>query len=739
MISSLLVSLTRVVLFWYFIGVLVLFLGDPAWAEVAYARLSMFSFVPELELHGLATAASVQFRLLAYWTVPVLLICSVVLILGGVAAYVQTQGILRLRAKKVSREGCFWGVAVSTRSLGKLPLATTPGLTGTRIVLSGAPAAHEHGVELSGRMAEAMKLLTVAEVHLCEQLLQLLYASKDHFAGLGHGVGLLEHTMNVVSEAVPKVTADFRLPLMAALAHDIGKLVTFYQDESGAWQRRGLHSRESARILATLPAFQQLPELHQRALLLAVKYDHAPSKMPELASDHDATMLALRTISALTHADRKATADEKSRHLERLQPEDLLWKDFSDFLRNAPVVERGKKGQDNQVNNPADGAYLYIYEAPWRDAAMLRLPAEVAAALDLTRRDAGKLAKYTQILIERLRKDGLLVEELEVQAEDGTVSRVRTAEQNPLWDIKSGTGDKGVVIRGVLVLRADALWRLLNYKLGISSPFPVKVVAPNTDAVVSDLSEAVVDVSTPEVQAQLGLDADGASAGRAPKTRARAALKSAPPSNQPRDSELGLVEPRPGKPKKAAVTDKPASIEEQSAPTERLSNADSAEPSHSLDESSNIGAAMSAAMSFLQASEPPVVQEPVAAPETVEATPLAKEVALPPAPTASPSLSRAERKLGLAIADAAAVEMYPELSVGDKYYPAEAVDVVEGRVRAGALYGVRGKKEGQGSAVDVSPALNVQPPAPEAGQPEAGPVGLVANGGGAPKAKRRKF
>src|SRR5690606_20928372 len=178
----------------------------------------------------------------------------------------------------------------------------------------------------------------------------------------------------------------------------------------------------------------------------------------------------------------------------------------------------GKKGANNQVNNPPDSPYLFLYEAPWRDAAVRRLPEEVAAALDLTRRDAGRVAKYTRILVDLLRKNGLLVEEF--TNEEGVEMRV--SDSNPLWDIQSGTGEKAVVLRGILVLRADELWQKVNYRLGIKSPFPVKILAPNADAQgkvnkapeadktsapVPDTTDGLkVDLEDTKLQSELGLD-----------------------------------------------------------------------------------------------------------------------------------------------------------------------------------------------------------------------------------------
>lgn len=552
MITSLASSLARVTAFWYVLGVLVLFLGKPQWAEDLYSRLSVLPWVPELVMNGIHTAAQVQLRLLLYWTAPMLLLWACAMAGAAVFSEIRYRLTVHTRETNLKPKGVFWGVKVPQYSLGSLPRATTPSLAGERVSFSDAPAKGGQIIQIQGAIADAVKLMTPVERQLAEELIQLLLVSPGHYAGLGHGVGLLEHTFNVVTEAAAKCTPEFRLPFLAALSHDIGKLITFQPDGKGGWVRKGLHSRESARILATLPGYQALPPLHQKALLLAVKYDHAPKKMPELMGDREANMLAMRIISALSVADRAATAAEKERHLERLQPEDLLWQDFKDFLREAPVVQLGKPGVANQVNNPVDSPYLYVYEAPWRDAAVRRLPAEVAAALDLSRRDTGRLAKYTRILVERLKKEGLLVDEVEVKTTSGSqVMRVST--ENPLWDIQSGKGDKAIVLRGILVLRAEELWKALNYRVGVKSPYPVQILAPNADSEghvnqapratsdmgpVPDVSDGLklTDPQNADVLAEVGLMAgsessSGAGAASAkPKTRAKGAFK---PVQQP--------------------------------------------------------------------------------------------------------------------------------------------------------------------------------------------------------------
>lgn len=728
MITSLTTSLTRITLFWYVVGVLVIALGDPGMAETAYRKLAQYPWIPELKLGGLFTAASVQWHLLLYWTLPMLLLWASAIALS----FLVTLGFLGIskqaRTGRLAPTGSYYDVKVPHYSLGALAMPTTPALTGAPVALPGSRQKGAAKVNLHGHLLDAVNMLTGPEKQLCEELLQLLYAAPDHYAGQGHGVGLLEHTLNVVTEAATKCTPEFRLPLIAALAHDVGKLITFKPDGKGGWKRQGYHTREGARILATLPGFQLLPEVHRNGLMLAIKYDHAPNKMPQLRGDRDASMLAMRIITALSQADRTATAGEKERNLVKLKPEDLLWQDFVDFLREAPVVQRGKKGAANQVNNPPDSPYVYIYEAPWRDAAIPRMPAEVAAALDLTRRDPGKLAKYTRILAERLRKEGLLVDTHDGQ----TVS-----ENNPLWDIQSGTGEKAVVLRGILVLHADALWKAVNYRISTKSPFPVQILAPNGDAdgavnnapkanretpPAPDVSDGLKlgDVASTDAMASLGLVASPAEAGSegaathvapasAPKPKTRGRFKGAPPSASDM-SAMGLTAGAPKHKEPPATAEVLASAsaepEQAAAPAEVAALPETEADSPAIAPEAGVGEDMDAllksAMTALHEAAPVVDQpeealeweEPVpdVLPEPVEAPAVQAsaeaEQKSEPANVVAPveELSRAEKREGLAIADLEACEKYPNLSLGDKYYTEHSRAVQAGLKKPGSRY-----------------------------------------------------
>lgn len=746
MIVSLLTSLTRVTVTWYLILLIVLFVGDPAWAEAAYKRLTAIPGVPVFKMLGLQTAMKVQVHLLMYWTVPVLLAWVGLIFAGAAAAKLSVLGRIKEVSGNLKPVGTFGGVKVSSYSIGRLPQATTPGLEGDAVCFDVAGGSKKGGdivkVAVRGKIKEAVLLLSPQERALAEDLLQLLAANPDHFAGLGHGVGLLEHTFNVLSEAAPRCTHDFRLPFIAALAHDIGKLVTFMPDGKGGWTRKGLHTREGARILATLPNFGELPDLHQSALMLAIKYDHAPSKMPMLRGDKEATMLAMRIINTLSAADKTATAEEKDRNLEKLQPEDIIWRDFVDNLRDANVFQsNGKRGGSNQLSLPANDKYVYLFEAYWREDAIKRLPAEMAAALDLTRRDSGKLAKYTNILVQVLRKEGLLVTEADtVNLVDGAeiVKRVSLPQDTALWDIRSGFIKDGIMptgteFRGILVLDRDLLWKKINYRINTVTAYKVHIIRPNagTDGKVKKTVKQTKPSKATEArmaQPQSGLEvSDGQRIDINSDAMAAFGLDSGPKKIATRRARPGgeVVPPAPisnvaglqddvvaagaaaspaaqsrskvagsfiGKVKAAF-----ASGPHEAAPGEPEEAISSTEQ-NPLHENSQATSSTDFALAYFSAVGAPSesVAHTDAAKEALEpaaneSRPETAKPSVPPKgseakPTAQPgariprevSLSNSERRVGIAIADEQACLLYPELVLGDKYYANASAGQVPG-------------------------------------------------------------
>ena len=483
MITSLTTSLIRVILAWYGIGLLVFFLGDPAWAQSVYTRLVHYPFVPRFPVAGLSTAGAVQITLLSYWTLPLFVLLAGQLGAAYALAHFRVSGKLQDQKDALAPRGEFCLVKIPGFSVGNLAMPVVPKRKTKHPIkfvtengaLIGPPTKEQYvGLPVIEDVAAVLTDCTPEELQLCAELVELLSSYEGHYAGAGHGVDLLDHTFNVALEAVGRCTPEFRLPLVAALAHDIGKLITFKKTQDG-WVRKGYHSREGARILASLPAFSALPLSDQRALILALKYEHTSNALPTLGGDVQATKTATRLLFALTASDKTATAAEKDRNLIKIQPEDLLWKDFVDNFFNVPVLQMGKKNNKNQINNPR-GPYVYLYEVTWREAAIARLPEEIAAVLDLNRRDTGRIAKYTRILVDRFRKEGLLIEEHE---------GMKVPADNALWNIRSGMIgkdlDQGIAINGVIALNSTALWTYLDRRLPVFSDFNVRIESPNAD------------------------------------------------------------------------------------------------------------------------------------------------------------------------------------------------------------------------------------------------------------------
>lgn len=764
MITSLFTSLFRVTIFWYLIGLGYLFLGNPDWAEALYKTAQDLPWVPHIPMYGLGSAAAVQINLLLYWTLPVLAIWGISYIAGICAAELHCRYQIHHNKMLLQPAGNFWGVQVAGFSLGSLPEATTPALTGQPVNFKngGSKVQGAAILKVSKQTDEAVKFLTNTERGVCEELLQLLLAQPDHFAGLGHGVGLLEHTLNVVEAAADKCTSEFRMPLLAALAHDVGKLVTFrIHPKTGEWYRKGLHSRESARILATLPSFAKLPELHQRALLLAVKYDHNPNKMPEVGADRDANMLAMRTIAALATADRKATAEEKDRNLVKLKPEDLVWQDFVHNFRDAPVITRGKKGGQNHINNPSDSPYIFLYEQVWREAAIDRLPPEVAAALDLNRRDSGKVAKYTKILAEILIKKGVLLTKTLCTPEDGEPEEKNVHPTNPLWDIRSGKGEGAQNMRGVIVLKKDPLWKELNYRVAKTSPFPVTITQPNAGATgkVNPAYEStnsdvdgvnVGDIDSPEAQKAVGFSSDRVKVRRiSGTTPAAKEVKSEVPAQVVTlpDSVLGLSA-TPVKENTAKVVTEPVAneVEVPGPVTEQSVSADDyAEPldddieqvqesTESLDSALDMVLSLGAAATPADQAADASNEEPVSAADTTVPESPATVTTQDEPKAEAVALTRSEENFGVGLATADDVAKYPHLVIGQKFLTERSRLVQSGKVAVGTVYAPKGKLKAE-NPVEPPQKPGIVPPKPQPAtvappepvkQSTASPPGLAA-------------
>ncbi len=112
-----------------------------------------------------------------------------------------------------------------------------------------------------------------------------------------HGdTSLGKHVVAIRERALELAQRAALLPALVeqlALAHDLGKLVTF-QREADRWIRvLRHHDRMSSQILTALPEWQALPADEREDLRIAVRFHHAPTRVPLDASQRALSLLAI--------------------------------------------------------------------------------------------------------------------------------------------------------------------------------------------------------------------------------------------------------------------------------------------------------------------------------------------------------------------------------------------------------------------------------------------------------------
>ncbi|WP_175567156.1 hypothetical protein [Vreelandella aquamarina] len=273
---------------------------------------------------------------------------------------------------------------------------------------------------------------------LIHQLLGYLQAHPDAYCGDGHGTTLLEHHLAVMDQAFEYEGADSLLALAAA-AHDIGKTIS-HAKLDGEWVRLSPHDKEGGRLLPKFPAWWELPDDERAILLLAVKYEHSPSKMPRTfpGLTDKGLRRASTLLQQLREIDGLTTRTEKSKVLESVDVEELA---IDAFLRVIPLVPYQVKGLAKGVKAAGFrvGDRLYLSEPMIREAALTKLGQGVAEALGGGYRAPGKTGQFTQILLKALHDRGWLVTEAEGVPEGSEASKTWTLPADQaLWRVRSG-------------------------------------------------------------------------------------------------------------------------------------------------------------------------------------------------------------------------------------------------------------------------------------------------------------
>lgn len=275
-----------------------------------------------------------------------------------------------------------------------------------------------------------------AHAQVFEACLQIYARNHDLPASpvrVGHGgVPLFDHALHVAEVTLELAETwnydgertqkgDLRLPLsdpeyvfnrhdplipVLAIAHDIGKIECYSQEDGKIKEFRQDHDMVSGLMLSRTPETWLLDTDDRNDLLLAVSHYHHPSYLPTHASDRVRAIMGL-----LIAADVKASTEEGIPDIAKAwkelaeQPTDneLIWQVFGDILA-APGSINGQD-RDNRIGYK-NGAFLYLFEEKTRHAVAKAIGNDRAAE----KRSRMKDGRYrvTDSLMESLEANGLL-------------------------------------------------------------------------------------------------------------------------------------------------------------------------------------------------------------------------------------------------------------------------------------------------------------------------------------------
>lgn len=381
-------------------------------------------------------AWTVQKEVLHYWTLPVIALTVLMTLIGAAAVWVWAWTRNKERDDRIKSLEGYRGVELS---IGTLPTPTTPAI---------APVALR-------ATDEALKNLTPQQLELLQQLLGLLAANRDAFAGENQPAGsLLQQTLKTTYAALK----DPQYPgcaALAAAAADIGKITAWKKDEGGAWIRVRNEQRESARLLAALPAWWALPPTERLAVLFAVKYRGQIDALPD-TKDPAVYRLTRALLDRKVEAPASGTPAPTSvaaveaaqaKAYEQRDPEVELYEVFEREVALLPFQTAGLP-----KNIPAvgwkRGNRAFFLENRLTESLMPKLRHELRAALAPTREKV-RVEPLTAMLLKVFDEKGWLVKE------SGTTS---VPANEALWVINAGKLEFSRVI--ILDLPEDILARL---------------------------------------------------------------------------------------------------------------------------------------------------------------------------------------------------------------------------------------------------------------------------------------
>lgn len=419
--NSLLRSFLMVLVFWWVVLALGWSLANPDSTLVVAQRLQ--ALIPFINL-GFPSEATIfnawkfQFKILWWWTLPVLAVAFLSALLGSLIVGWKGWNMYKDRQFR-ERSGEKWrGVEIT---LGEMPC---PG----RLPMDEIELALDHESPLDK--------LTPAQKAFIDEVLGTLSAHPNAYCGEGLGVSILDHTLKVLEKALENKNCK-PLSLMIAAAQDIGKITAYVKDHTGEWERVKHVGSEGAKRLAHLPSWWELDPQERLVVAMAVKFAENPKDIPDFDGEDSIKRKVIKYLDSPKEAQEKAVQEEKAKVLESKDLPELVVDAFLSVLPSlafqSPGLPKGVKAVGWKK-----GKRLFLLEIPVREKTMAKIDKDVAAALGGAYREKSKLAPFTAELLKGFDKRGWLFREHGMG---------KLGVQESMWKIQSGTHEfKGVII-----------------------------------------------------------------------------------------------------------------------------------------------------------------------------------------------------------------------------------------------------------------------------------------------------
>ena len=341
-------------------------------------------------------------QVLTYWTFPSLLITAIAIILGIFLAFLIEFLSIRKKNNIIKPADEWRGIKVS---MGKLPLpAWKPELQKCNTFILNTVRTLNKNNKPKDNLSEQLESRHLQI--LCE-ILSYIDSNKDAFVGPGHGVNLLQHTLDVLKRSWTP-NCDPLTPIVAA-AHDAGKVLAWQRHpENNEWRRVGFHDDYGMLLISSLDSFQALDEEEKSVLKICIGYGHKENKIPILSKG-----LALRVekiLSIVNQMDRLQTSIEKKEVLDKGLSLDVVIDAFIRAVKDSPFnTSETPNGSESICFRK--GQTLYLLEPGFRDIFLSKLPEDIAAGFGSGFRKMGNMSPPTVALINYLKEAHWIIQD----------------------------------------------------------------------------------------------------------------------------------------------------------------------------------------------------------------------------------------------------------------------------------------------------------------------------------------